>query len=83
MNQGVVRPDAVRLRQVLDNLISIAIKYSPPRSTIRVRATLEGDTWRFEIRDRGSGINPSDCGRIFQDFAHLSAQPTGDEKAPV
>lgn len=81
VNQGEVRADAIRLRQVLDNLISNAIKYSPPQSTIWVWAALKGDMWRFEVRDQGPGISPSDRERLFQDFARLSAQPTGGEKS--
>ncbi|MBZ0278110.1 MAG: GAF domain-containing sensor histidine kinase, partial [Anaerolineae bacterium] len=79
--EGRVLADAMRLRQVLDNFISNAIKYSPPQSIVQVRAALDGRRWRIEVEDQGPGISPTDRERLFQDFARLSAQPTGGEKS--
>lgn len=79
--EGMVLADPVRLRQVLDNLISNAVKYSPRGSLIRVRALQGNKCWKVEVQDQGPGITSHDRERLFQDFARLSARPTGGEKS--
>lgn len=79
--EGDIMADRLRLRQIMDNLLSNAVKFSPPGSTIRVRAFNTPSRWRIEVQDQGPGITPTDRARLFQDFARLSAQPTGDEKS--
>lgn len=78
---GSAAADPMRLRQVLDNLISNAVKYSPPASEIQVRAACSESHWRIEIEDQGPGISAKDRQRLFQDFARLSAMPTGGEQS--
>lgn len=78
---GNVMADRSRLRQVIDNLISNAIKYSPAGSTVRVSAQQVQSGWRVNVQDQGPGITPEDRKRLFQDFAKLSARPTGGEKS--
>ncbi len=73
--------DPIRLSQVLDNLISNAIKYSPPGSTITVRARTVKRMWRIEVQDQGPGLTEEDQQSLFQDFARLSARPTNGEKS--
>jgi len=69
--------DAERLRQVFDNLISNALKFSPPRGEVRVSLGRAGG-WAFaEVRDSGPGLGPADFARIFTPFQPLSARPTG------
>ena len=77
--EGIADPE--RLRQVMDNLISNAVKYSPPGSTVRVAASREENGWRVSVQDEGPGITERDRPRLFQDFARLSARPTGGEKS--
>jgi signal transduction histidine kinase len=77
---GSVLADPFRLRQVMGNLISNAVKYSPRGSLVRVRATLEGNSWQVEVQDQGPGFTATDREQLFNDFAQLSAQPTGGEK---
>ncbi|MBN1201875.1 MAG: GAF domain-containing sensor histidine kinase [Anaerolineae bacterium] len=78
---GDVMADPVRLRQVIDNLVSNAVKYSPPGSTVRVGVKQTTFGWRISVQDEGPGIDPNDRERLFQDFARLSARPTGGEKS--
>lgn len=78
---GRAHGDPLRLRQVLDNLISNAVKFSPPGGLVTIIATAEEADWRIEVRDIGPGLTPHDRERVFQDFARLSAQPTGGEKS--
>ena len=79
--EGKVLTDPGRIRQVLDNLISNAVKYSPPGSTVTVRAKKGPACWRVEVQDEGPGIKPAERDRLFKDFSRLSARPTGGEKS--
>lgn len=66
--------------QVLDNVISNAVKYSPFNKTVRVRVREhEGKTIRIEVADQGPGLTEEDKKKLFGKFARLSAQPTGGE----
>ncbi len=76
-----VAVDPQRLRQIIDNLISNAVKFSPPGSVIKVRATPRDRDWLIEIEDQGPGISQSDQERLFTAFAKRSAVPTGDESS--
>jgi signal transduction histidine kinase len=71
---AVVTIDAARLKQVLYNYLSNAIKFSPDASRVTVRVAPEGDQeWRLEVEDRGIGIAPEDLGKLFQAFRQLDA----------
>lgn len=71
--------DPLRLRQVLDNLISNAVKYAPPGSAVTVRAQADDQTCTVSVQDEGPGIKPEERDQLFHEFARLSAQPTGGE----
>ncbi len=60
--------DRDRLNQVLTNLVSNAIRYTPEGGTIEVRAYLVEGAVRVDVRDTGIGIAPEDLGRIFERF---------------
>jgi signal transduction histidine kinase len=66
--------DAARIKQVLVNLVGNAIKFTPERGRVWVRATTENGTVQVEVGDTGPGIAPEDHERIFQEF--LQAQTT-------
>jgi two-component system OmpR family sensor kinase len=59
--------DRLALEQILDNLISNAIKYAPSRPVI-VSAEALGSLVRFSVRDCGPGISTGDRARIFERF---------------
>lgn len=63
--------DRDRLVQVLTNLVSNALRFSPAGTPVRVRAAKAGDVVRFEVEDRGPGIAPRDMPRLFGRFAQL------------
>ncbi len=73
--------DPMRLRQVMDNLLTNAVKYSPPGSTVQVSVQPEGAGWRINVQDEGPGITAEDRQKLFQDFARLSNRPSGGEKS--
>ncbi|MBI2813652.1 MAG: tetratricopeptide repeat protein [Opitutae bacterium] len=73
-----VNADGERLRQVFDNLIGNALKFTPPGGEVTV-ATGEAAGWVYaEVRDSGPGLGPADFAKIFTPHQRLSAKPTGE-----
>ena len=73
-----VRGDPTRLRQVLNNLISNAIKYSPQGGPVevRLRANEADSTALVYVRDHGIGINPADVPMLFDRFSRVLSKDT-------
>ncbi len=82
--------DASMTRDIFDNLISNAVKFSPTDTTIRVRIfpdvepkedtnELSTPMRRIAVQDEGPGITEEDQERLFGKFERLSARPTGGE----
>ena len=71
--------DSQMLREVLENLISNAVKYSPHGKTVVVRLKASNEAVRVEVQDEGEGISSEDMTKLFGKFARLSARPTGGE----
>lgn len=68
--------DPVRVRQILFNFISNAIKVSPANGESRVTLSFEGEgAFRMAVRDQGPGISFEDQGKLFQAFSQLDAGP--------
>ena len=63
-----VRADRERIMQVMMNIISNAIKYTPDGGRIRISAGQAGDNVWMEVDDNGIGIPEGDRGRIFERF---------------
>jgi signal transduction histidine kinase len=76
-----VYADRGYLYQVLENLISNAIKFSPYEKNIYVSAFQAGDCVRATVRDEGPGIADDDRAKLFGKFQRLTAQPIGNEKS--
>jgi DNA-binding response OmpR family regulator/anti-sigma regulatory factor (Ser/Thr protein kinase) len=69
---GVVHLDPSRLKQVLYNYLSNAIKFSPRGGRIQVVVAPVDDTaFRLEVRDHGVGIGEDDLKRLFVEFEQL------------
>ena len=73
--------DAAKIRQVIDNLISNAAKFSPLGSTITVELHANPGIRGFSVRDQGPGIPEAEKDKLFKDFGRLSVKPTGGEKS--
>jgi len=58
----------VRIRQMLDNLLGNALKYTPVGGEINISITLEADQLLLQIADTGPGIPPADQPHIFEKF---------------
>jgi signal transduction histidine kinase len=65
--------------QILENLVSNAVKYSPPGKEIFVRLKKLPNGVRVEVQDQGPGLSSEDQKKLFGKFARLSAKPTGGE----
>jgi two-component system, cell cycle sensor histidine kinase PleC len=69
---GIVTTDPVRLRQIVYNYLSNAIKFSPPEALVQVRAVPhEDESFRIEVDDSGPGIKSEQIAMIFSDFHQL------------
>jgi signal transduction histidine kinase len=75
----IVKTDALYLTQIVENLISNAIKFSPAGKTVNVSLSSENGYVQLCVRDHGPGFTESDKQKLFRKFQRLSAQPTGNE----
>ncbi len=73
------RVDARSMQRVIDNLVSNAVKYSPPGSEVKVMLSRTGGAIRISVIDRGPGLTEEDKSRVFGKLQRLSAKPTGGE----
>ena len=77
---GYVRADELRLRQVLINLVSNAIKYNRPGGSVALTGrSMASGRVRFVVTDTGSGIAPERAKDLFQPFQRLGAENSGIE----
>lgn len=68
--------DPIRLDEVMNNLVSNAIKHSPPGGTITLRCVKQGAEFlRVSVIDRGPGVPEASQGRIFERFFRAPGQP--------
>jgi signal transduction histidine kinase len=68
-----VSMDVEKIRQVLTNLFSNAIKFTPPGGSIRLGAHLSNDFLRVSVRDSGVGISEADQLKIFNKFEQVKS----------
>ena len=73
--------DNEAFRQVMDNLISNALKYSPKQSTVKVKASSEGDKTFIRVEDNGPGLTKEEQNKLFEKFSKLSPKPTSNESS--
>jgi two-component system sensor histidine kinase/response regulator len=78
-NGTLAQADSTALNQVLDNLVSNAVKFSPPGKRILVAVRPGVGRVECRIEDQGPGFTEKDKARMFQRYARLSARPTGGE----
>jgi len=71
-----IEADALRLSQVVVNLLNNAAKYTPARGRIELRAGVSGDWAELRVRDNGKGIERGALERIFDLFIQLEPNAT-------
>ncbi len=76
---ALIQADPAALNQVLDNLISNAVKFSPAKKKISVVMQKNNGCVECLIEDEGPGFTEADKARLFHRYERLSARPTGGE----
>ncbi len=66
-----LRADERRLRQIILNLVSNAVKYTPSGGSVTVSAALEDGALAIRVTDTGMGIATEDLGRVMEPFARV------------
>jgi PAS domain S-box-containing protein len=76
---GAVQGDPARLQQIVWNLVSNAIKFTPSGGRVDVRLARRGSAVEISVRDTGRGIAPEQLPQVFSRFgiAHTSTQSQG------
>jgi signal transduction histidine kinase len=74
---GLIRGDERKVKQVLLNLLSNALKFTPEGGRIDVRAALHGGVAEVSVADTGVGIAPEDQAAVFEEFRQVG---TADKK---
>ncbi|WP_309382564.1 hybrid sensor histidine kinase/response regulator [Cerasicoccus frondis] len=78
----MAKADPFLMAEVLDNLVSNAVKYSPQGKTVKVAATLGADGQpTLLVSDEGPGFREEDYDKLFGRYQRLSAHPTGGESS--
>ncbi len=73
--------DPQKLDQIINNLITNAIKFSYPETKITLRVTESNGNLKIDVSDQGQGIPSKDQVKIFQEFGRASVLPTAGEKS--
>lgn len=75
---GTIYIDPIRFKQVLYNLVSNALKFTPEFGSIEIRLLNESDSqFRLEIEDNGIGIKNEDITKLFHEFEQLDSKLPG------
>ncbi len=78
-NLQAVRVNPIRIRQMLDNLVGNAIKYTPEGGSIRVSMSMQDKQTILKVEDTGPGILPEDQNHVFEKFYRASNVPDNME----
>jgi signal transduction histidine kinase len=68
--------DSIRMSQVVTNLLTNAIKYSPDGTAITVRISTDANNILLAVHDQGIGIAPEHIGQLFQRFQRVHDKQT-------
>jgi signal transduction histidine kinase len=76
-----VLADSTALVQIVENLISNALKFSPPGRSVHVQLQRVANKVQMMVRDEGPGLTEDDKKHLFGKFQRLSARPTAGEES--
>jgi PAS domain S-box-containing protein len=76
-----VELDENKISQVIDNLISNAIKFSKPKSRVEIHLQQNSKTVLLSVKDNGEGIAKKEMHHLFKPFSKTSTQSTAGEKS--
>jgi PAS domain S-box-containing protein len=77
-NIGEIHADRTKLKQILYNLASNAIKFTPEKGTVSIISKLSENMVHFCVKDTGVGISENDQARLFQPFRPLNSYTTNE-----
>ncbi|MDL1899082.1 HAMP domain-containing histidine kinase, partial [Anaerolineae bacterium CFX7] len=69
---GRVTADRAMLDLILGNILSNAIKFSPPNTQVRVAAEGDAEVVTLSVQDQGQGLTPEQAARVFEPFYQVS-----------
>jgi signal transduction histidine kinase len=78
-DSATVRQDAGKLHQILTNLISNAVKFTPEGGRVAVKAATDGNDLVFTVSDTGVGISPEEQDLIFEKFRQAANPMTREQ----
>lgn len=70
---GMVCADKTRFKQILYNLTSNAIKFTPEKGSVTIEAWNSGNSVQIRVNDTGVGISETDMSKLFQPFKQLNS----------
>ena len=70
-----LRANPIRIRQMIDNLVGNAIKYTPDGGSVKVSMSMQESQIILRVADSGPGIPPDEQSRIFEKFFRASNRP--------
>jgi signal transduction histidine kinase len=73
--------DFMKIYEVIDNLVSNAIKFTQNGGAVRIRTRIQDDKAVLEISDNGLGLSEEDLKKAFKKGSQLSARPTAGESS--
>lgn len=76
-----IKIDPIKMKSVLENLISNALKFSNAGKDVNIHAYEKSGSVFISVKDEGPGISVDDQKMLFQKFQRLSAKPTGNESS--
>src|SRR5690606_28095466 len=74
LDDVVIHADAGKVRTVVDNLVTNAVKFTPRNGEIRVALGANGDYAFLDVIDTGPGVAPGESERIFEPFVQGAAE---------
>jgi len=80
-SKHIIESDKVVLAQILENLVSNALKFSFSTTTVCLEVGVEEKSVKVSVRDQGPGIKESELPLLFGKFQKLSNRPTGGESS--
>lgn len=77
----LARAEAMPAYQAFTNLVSNALKFTPPGGRVEIATRADSTRVRAEVRDTGPGVPAAERTMLFQEYARLSPRPTGGEES--
>jgi signal transduction histidine kinase len=77
----MAQTDQEYLTEIIDNLVSNAIKFSYADSSVSVKLECTSSYFEIAVQDQGQGILPEEMNLLFGRFQKLSAKPTSNESS--